>query len=40
MDESVIRKIPPHNEEAEMAVIGSILIDPEAVTAVMELLKP
>ena len=40
MDESVIRKTPPHSEEAEMAVIGSILIDPEAVTTVMELLKP
>ncbi len=33
-------KIPPHDLEAEQAVIGSMLIDKDAVIAAMEILKP
>lgn len=33
-------RIPPHNEEAEQAVLGSILIDKEAVTLVSEIVMP
>ena len=40
MDEEVVRKIPPHSEEAEQAVIGSMLLDKDAVSTVMEKLKP
>ena len=38
MDESVIRKILPHNEEAEQAVIGSMLMSRSAVQAASEML--
>ncbi|MDI6863063.1 MAG: DnaB-like helicase N-terminal domain-containing protein, partial [Pseudothermotoga sp.] len=31
--------LPPHNLEAEEAVIGSILIDPSVVNDVMEVLR-
>lgn len=32
-------KIPPHSNEAEEAVIGSILIDPDVIPDVMEILR-
>ena len=35
-----IEKIPPHDDEAEQAVIGSILTDKEAVASAVETLKP
>lgn len=35
-----LQKIPPHDEEAEQAVIGSMLTDQDAVIAAMEVLKP
>jgi replicative DNA helicase len=35
-----IRKIPPQNLEAERAVLGSILVDNEAIYGVMELIEP
>ncbi|MBI3318097.1 MAG: replicative DNA helicase [Candidatus Omnitrophica bacterium] len=38
--DSLIEKVPPQNLEAEMAVLGSLLIDEEAVPIGMELLKP
>ncbi len=38
MDEAFIKKIPPHSEEAEQAVIGSMLIDKEAITAAAEII--
>ncbi len=31
MDDNLIKKIPPHNPEAEQSVIGAILIDPETL---------
>ena len=33
-------KVPPHDIEAEQAVIGSMLTDQEAVYAAIERLKP
>jgi len=33
-------RIPPHNDEAEQSVLGSLLIDKDAVIAVAEFLKP
>ena len=33
-------KVPPHDLEAEQAVIGSMLTDNEAVTNSIEVLKP
>ncbi len=38
MDEAFIKKIPPHSEDAEQAVIGSMLIDKEAISTAMEYL--
>ena len=35
-----IQKIPPHDEEAEEAVIGSMLTDKDAVISAIEVLKP
>ncbi len=39
MDEAVIKRIPPHNEEAEKSVIGSMLMNREAALAAEEILK-
>jgi len=33
-------RIPPHDLEAEQAVLGGILIDPDAITLVRDLLAP
>lgn len=33
-------RIPPHNEEAERAVLGGLLIDPAAILQVAEFLRP
>ena len=33
-------KLPPHDIEAEEAVIGSLLIDPEAILKIAASLKP
>ena len=35
-----VERIPPHNLEAEMAVIGSILVDREMMATVTELVLP
>lgn len=32
-------KIPPHNIEAEQSVIGSLLIDKEALVKVVDIVK-
>lgn len=39
MDEAFIKKIPPHDETAERSVIGSMIIDPDAITVAAELLE-
>src|SRR3989344_9280408 len=33
-------KVPPHSEEAEQSVLGSILIDKDAISVVSEVIKP
>lgn len=33
-------RLPPHNVEAEEAVIGSLLVDPEAILKIADLLEP
>ena len=37
---SIVQRIPPHDEEAEQAVIGSMLTDKDAVASAIEVLKP
>ncbi|MBP5223387.1 MAG: replicative DNA helicase [Lachnospiraceae bacterium] len=38
MEENVIKRILPHSIEAEQCVIGSMIMDPEAITAASEIL--
>ena len=38
MDEALIKKVLPHSQEAEQSVIGSMIMDSEAVLAASELL--
>ncbi len=38
MDEAIIKRIPPHNVEAERAVIGSMLMDKDAILIGSEIL--
>ena len=33
-------RVPPHSQDAEKSVLGSILLDRDAVVAVVEFLKP
>jgi len=35
-----VNKVPPHSEEAEVCVLGSILIDKDAIVTVAEFLRP
>ncbi|HFE66973.1 MAG TPA: replicative DNA helicase, partial [Chloroflexi bacterium] len=37
---STIERLPPHNLEAEEAVLGSLLIDPDAIYDVANFLHP
>ncbi len=39
MEENVIKRVMPHSAEAESSVIGSMLIDQEAIAAAMELVS-
>ena len=39
MDESVIKKIPPHSIEAEQSVIGSMIMDRDAIAVASELIS-
>ena len=39
MDEAVVKRIMPHSNEAEQAVIGSMIMDAEAITVAMEKLS-
>jgi replicative DNA helicase len=33
-------KVPPHNAEAEQAVLGAVLLDPDSVPAILKYLRP
>ena len=33
-------RVPPHNAEAEQAVLGAILLDPDSVTLILRFLRP
>ena len=33
-------RIPPHSNEAEMATLGAVLLDPEALGVVLRFLRP
>ena len=37
MEENVLKRILPHSEEAEQSVIGSMIMDREAIVAASEL---
>ena len=37
---SLIKHVPPHNIEAETAVLGSIIINPESMNKIVEILEP
>ena len=37
--DDVISRVMPHNLEAERSVLGSMLIDPEAVETASEIIK-
>lgn len=39
MDDNLIKKIPPHNVEAEQSVIGAMLIDPDTILNITEVLR-
>lgn len=39
MDEALIRRVLPHSTEAEQSVIGSMLMDKDAITVAMEILS-
>lgn len=40
MDEALIKKVMPHSEEAEQSVVGSMIMDSDAIVTAMEILKP
>ena len=39
MDDNFVKKVMPHNQEAEKSVIGSMFIDREALLTVSEILN-
>jgi len=39
MDEAVIKRILPHSQEAEQAVIGAMLMNKDAITAASEIIS-
>ena len=39
MDDNLIKKIPPHNTDAEQSVIGAMLIDPETIMNISPILR-
>lgn len=40
MEEALIKKVQPHSKEAEQSVIGSMIMDKEAIVVASETLKP
>ena len=39
MDEALIKRILPHSDEAERAVIGSMLMDGDAIVTASQILR-
>ena len=39
VDEAVIKRVPPHNDEAERSVIGAMLMDKDAIMTAAEMLN-
>ncbi len=39
MDESLIKKVPPHSIEAEQSVVGSMIMDKDAITTASEIIS-
>ncbi len=39
-DSNVVERIPPHSSDAEMSVIGSMMLSPEAILTASEMLTP
>ena len=39
-DQQILAKIPPHNIEAEQSVLGSLLIDKDAIIKVADIINP
>lgn len=39
MDEALIKRVPPHNVEAEQSVIGSMLMDRDAIMTCLEIIS-
>lgn len=40
MPDASAERVPPHSQEAEVAVLGAILLDPKAINAVAPILQP
>ncbi|GAX89105.1 replicative DNA helicase [Effusibacillus lacus] len=40
MDDKLMERVPPQNIEAEQAVLGAVLIEPDTLMTVTEILKP
>ncbi len=40
MTDRQLERIPPHNEDAEKSVLGAVLLDKDALSDVLEILKP
>ena len=41
MSDSILRdKVPPHNDDAEKATLGAVILDPEAISVVLRYLRP
>lgn len=40
LDITSFKRIPPHNLEAEQSVLGSMLLSPDAIAIVLEIIKP
>ena len=40
MPDSILKRVPPQNIEAEQATLGSMLISPEALEKAAEILRP
>ena len=40
MNESMMDRVPPHNNEAEQSVIGAVFLEPQALITASEVFPP